>query len=286
MSTAKKKLLNTMARVPILGAIVLGIWRAACAARPAFRPVRHYLTWIFLSKETTNYTYDITDLNRKYLAALIADIVEKPVKEILGYFQELESNRDLSLHLSEAPTQRSHKATSDRRPLYGRRLGWYALARAVRPHVIVETGVDKGLGACVLTAALLKNSKEGFPGQYYGTDINPEAGYLLAEPYSEVGKVLYGDSIESLGKLNDPIGFFVNDSDHSADYEAREYETIQEKLTPNAIIVGDNAHISDELLMFSQRTGRQFAYFREEPKDHWFPGAGVGIAFRRNNEFK
>ena len=54
--------------------------------------------------------------------------------------------------------------------------------------------------------------------EYIGTDINPNAGYLFDEIYSENGKILYGDSIESL-KLNAEIDLFINDSDHSAEYE-------------------------------------------------------------------
>ena len=39
---------------------------------------------------------------------------------------------------------------------YGRRLGWYALVRALKPRTVVETGADKGLGSCVLAALRLR----------------------------------------------------------------------------------------------------------------------------------
>jgi len=72
---------------------------------------------------------------------------------------------------------------------------------------------------------------------------------------------------------------FINDSDHSADYEYHEYLTIAANLTPNAIILGDNSHISDSLRRFSEERKRNFLVFREKPKDHWYPGAGIGISF-------
>ena len=78
---------------------------------------------------------------------------------------------------------------------YGRRIGWYAFVRILKPKLIIETGVDHGVGSCVLTSALLRNKQEGFQGSYLGTDINKQAGKLLKEPYSSVGKILYGDSI-------------------------------------------------------------------------------------------
>lgn len=154
------------------------------------------------------------------------------------------------------------------------------MVRAKKPKVVVETGVDKGLGSCVLAAALLKNRAEGHDGHLYGTDIDPEAGFLLNGRYAEVGEVLYGDSIESLIALDETIDVFINDSDHSADYEGREYETISEKLADDAVILGDNAHETDRLFQFAQASGRKFLYFGELPADHWYSGGGIGFAYR------
>ncbi len=162
---------------------------------------------------------------------------------------------------------------------FGRRTGWYALVRALKPRVVVETGVEKGLGAMVLCAALLRNAKGGHLGRYYGTDIDPSAGLLLCEPYRSMGKILYGNSIESLQALAPTVDLFINDSDHSPEYEAREYRTIAPKLSERAIIIGDNAHITDELLKFSRETSRRFLFFREEPANHWYLGAGMGLSF-------
>jgi predicted O-methyltransferase YrrM len=160
-------------------------------------------------------------------------------------------------------------------------VGWYALVRALKPKVVIETGVEKGLGACVLSAALLRNKAEGHPGTYYGTDINPAAGFLYRAPYSDAGRILYGDSIESLKQLSGPIDFFINDSDHSAEYEAREYETISGKLSENAVLLADNAHVNDKLIQFAAKTGREFLFFQESPREHWYPGAGIGAAWRK-----
>ena len=166
----------------------------------------------------------------------------------------------------------------DKSPSFGRRLGWYAIARALRPRVIVETGVDRGLGSVLLCAALKRNTAEGYLGRYYGTDINPYAGVLLDAPWSEHGKILYGDSITSLSKLTETVDLFINDSDHSADYEYQEYQTVKPLLSPHAVVLGDNAHANDMLLRFSEENGRRFLFFKEQPRGHWYPGAGIGIS--------
>jgi hypothetical protein len=94
------------------------------------------------------------------------------------------------------------------------------------------------------------------------------------------GEILYGDSLASLRAFPHRIDLFINDSDHSADYEMAEYEAVAGKLTEYAIVLGDNAHVSDVLAQFSRREGRRFLFFREEPENHWYPGAGIGISFR------
>ena len=239
------------------------------------------IVWLFHSKETTNFTYHLEEINKRYLGSLIADITGRDFKEILTYLDEVMQDDELKRHIEEMTKQSDTNLTSDSEARFGRRIGWYAFARAIKPKIVVETGVDKGLGACVLTSALMKNKEEGFNGYYYGTDINPKAGYLLARKYNNFGTILYGDSIESLTKLDEKIDLFINDSDHSADYEAREYATVEAKLAPDAIILGDNSHVNDKLLSFALATGRQFIFFQEKPLNHWYPGAGIGIAFSR-----
>jgi hypothetical protein len=95
-----------------------------------------------------------------------------------------------------------------------------------------------------------------------------------------MGTILYGDSIDSLTALDVTVDVFVNDSDHSAEYEGREYRVIASKLSERAVIIADNAHVTDELLKFSRETGRQFLFFREEPANHWYLGAGIGLSFK------
>ena len=83
-----------------------------------------------------------------------------------------------------------------------------------------------------------------------------------------------------LRSISEPVDVFINDSDHSPDYELDEYHAIAPRLSRNAYLIGDNAHCSDRLYRFAGETGREFLFFREQPKEHWYPGGGMGIAFR------
>jgi predicted O-methyltransferase YrrM len=245
-----------------------------------FRPrIAVGLRWALHSHETSNYTYDLTPLSKQHIAHAVAIATATPVSEIHTYFQELEDDDDLRQAICRAlRTTRLRQVTDETMP-YGRRLGWYAAVRATKPRVVVETGVDKGLGAVVLCAGLLRNAAESRPGRYFGTDINPQAGYLLQPPYDSMGEILYGDSLESLSAFAEPIDLFINDSDHSRDYERREYECIESKLAAGGLILSDNAHATEVLARFSEARGRRFLFTKEQPLGHWYPGAGIGFSF-------
>lgn len=226
--------------------------------------------------EDDNFYYDLTSHNRADLASLVAVLCGEQIEVIDGYLFELSKDSALRSHIRSALV--TDPKLSDIEIGFGRREGWYAFIRALKPKVVVETGVHHGVGACVITAALLRNAEEGHPGQYFGTDIDPSAGRLLSGPYAEFGRVVYGDSIASLSSIMLPIDIFINDSDHSADYEGREYEGVEPKLSERSLVLGDNSHVTSELNEWARRNRRPFVFFREEPLDHWYPGAGIGIS--------
>ena len=161
---------------------------------------------VMSSRETSDFTYDLTARNLLYLVELVACVTRRHPSEIAAYIAEAIGDAALNEAASQgAPARRYHSSP------FGRRLGWYAIARATKPRVIVETGVSRGYGAIILCAALLKNAAEGAPGRYFGTDNDLKAGFLLTGNYATVGKILYGDSIQSLLALDETIGLFINE---------------------------------------------------------------------------
>lgn len=239
--------------------------------------------WSTKRTESDNFYYPLTEKNYDDLAAGLSLILRVPRNEIAQYFQELLRDPTVGELLSDWKSRRPE--LRDSTMSFGRRVVWYAIARIKKPTLIVETGVHHGLGSVALCAALLRNESEGFPGAYIGTDINRAAGSLLSEPFSSVGELRYGDSLETLEALDRTIDLFINDSDHSADYEMREYLTIAEKLSEAAVVLGDNSHSSNSLREWSESVSRSFILLREEPVDHWYPGAGIGISVSEKQIF-
>ncbi len=281
-SPQKRSLFKSWIKRSYIGRILLIPVRISYALSIYLPILKNILVWGFTSKEFTNFTYEITETNREYLAQTLAVVTSVSVSKIVEYLQEPERDSQLVEHIINQTKNSELRNIADAKCQFGRRLGWYALVRILKPKVVVETGIDKGLGSVLLCHALMKNEAEGYPGRYFGTDINPDAGYLLTEPYSQYGEILYGDSIQSLSKFEPAIDIFINDSDHSSEYEYQEYLTIKDKLSPQGVILGDNSEITNRLSRFSQETGRQFIFFAEKPKDHWCPGSGIGISFPKN----
>ncbi len=275
-----RNLRHLFAEIPLVGSVMVFLFRVKVVFPHQVSQLGKVLRWLGQSRETTNLTYNLTELNKNHLICFLENVTQKSFDELKGYVNEVEQDALLKTHIENQTARSSWSFMADKEARYGRRIGWYALIRATKPKVVLETGVDKGLGSCVITAALMRNCAEGHPGYYYGTDINPKAGYLLSGDYKKYGEILYGDSIGSLNGLDMEIDMFINDSDHSADYEFKEYLTIQDKLSSNAFVLGDNAHCNDKLANFARMTDRNFLFFQESPKDHWYPGGGIGIAFK------
>lgn len=254
--------------------------RLATVARHDARVLSVSARWLFTSREHHNYTYDLTPLSRQHLAWFVSVTCDLPVTQVRSYLTEIETDDDLRRHIEQTTAKAARRGLADRQVRYARRIGWYAIVRATRPAHIVETGVDKGLGTCVLAAALLRNAAEGHPGRVTSLDINPEAGYLAqAPPWSDVVDLVIGDSIASIDALDRPVDLFLHDSDHSVAHERREFEAVEPKLAPGARLLTDNVTTTNVLAEHAERTGRRFLAYRESPDRHWFRGDGIGLAW-------
>ncbi|OAP40011.1 hypothetical protein AU381_10760 [Sinorhizobium glycinis] len=278
MNIPIRKLLRPIKRSQAARILALP-YRAYVGGRYIAPVLGNYLHWLARSREHTNFTYELTADNLLYLAHTLSFVTAAPLADVKRILLELEEDAELRNSIADTIRKSAYRGVCDANIFYGRRAAWYAVVRLMKPRIVVETGVDKGLGSIILCAALRRNKASGSPGHYYGTDINPEAGWLLTPPYSEHGDILIGDSIETLKTFSETIDVFINDSDHSSSYEKLEYETISNKINEHSIIIGDNSGETDELAKFAESTERLFLLFKENPKNHWFGGGGAGFCF-------
>lgn len=271
----QSKLRRTLATSTFGRAAALPL-RTMAVTRYDARLVRRSLSWLVHNRETTNYTYDLDDLNRDQLCWFISAVTDAGIGKVRSWMRELETDSELlgalTKRLSSNPTRRIC-ATE---PHLARRFGWYAIVRAIEPESVVETGTHLGLGSCVIAAALLRNGH----GRLTTIDIDADSGYLIAEPWAKVIEKRVGSSVAELAKLRD-VDMFLHDSLHTYEYETKELSVVEPNLSANAIVLSDNAHDSAALSQWAERTGRHYLFFKEQPVNHWWPGDGIGVAWTK-----
>lgn len=274
----KRKLILRIKRVRGLRLVFRSLLRFKIFLSRSARYLSEGVHWLVASRETTNTTGDLTNESERFLAATVSIVTGTSTVAVIGYFEELKTNEALVEHYQTQLLDHPDGFATDPVPRFGRRLAWYALTRILKPRVVIETGVDKGLGSLVVAAALLKNESEGNVGQHFGTDINPHAGFLIGGAYARLAQVLVGDSIESLNAFDGMVDLFISDSDHDPRYEYNEYVTIAPKLSDRAIVVSDQGTRS--LMDFSDKERRKFFFFHDRTTSAWTPSSGIGFSWR------
>ena len=228
--------------------------RTTSVAQANGRLLKESVAWLGRSREHTNYTYDLTPRNHEHLVHWVSLVTRRPVAEVRGYLDEIDHDGNLRDHIRRATLNSPRRGLADREVRFGRRIGWYAITRALKPEHIVGTGTDKGLGSCVFAAALLRNGR----GRLTTVDVNADSGYLIAGPYAGVIERRAADSLSVLPGL-EAAELFLHDSWHTYDHEAAEYGA--ECLASQALVLSDNAHATETLVDWAMKSHRSFSYF-------------------------
>lgn len=209
-------------------------------------------------------------------------MTQRPAEVVYRYVCELQNDRQLHQHIARLTSKAvfRHFADSDFRP--GRRLLYYALARTIKPRIVVEAGLDKGLGACIIGAALLKNASEGHPGKYYGLTLKARDTFLFDSPYNTCGELFIGDSVDFLRNAELNIDLFFHDTTNNPAHEHDQYEALRPRLGAASIVL--STWFTEMFLEFALRSNRSVITFHENPLRHWYPGGTIAFAFRSSQE--
>ena len=233
------------------------------------------LRYLALDPELDNFTYDIA--NRSELARTLAEVLHVDREVVEGYIAEADADRRLIQPARGRPILRlRHKRVMHP----GRRLGWYVTARVLKPALIVETGVHAGLGSRLLLLALRRNRAEGAPGELISIDIDDGAGALVEKGLRADWHPIFGSTYDVLKPAiaGRRVGMLIHDSDHTYECERFEFEAALDAPADPIALISDNAHASTALPDLAAEREMPYGYFHEEPRHHFYPGAGLGIA--------
>ncbi len=232
------------------------------------KPLSH-LSYVLFDPELENYTYDLK--NWTELSAWLDDVAGEGSAR---FMDELLSGDAKHLHVL-ADKARLHPALK-RHLWFNYRVGWYALCRALKPTVVVETGTHHGFGAAVLLSAAASNAAEGHPCTVISIDPRPAAGWVVPRDLRS-GWIRYQDySTRVLGDRVDSVDLLIHDSAA----EAEEWELRTAASLGARYLVSNRAHLETTALpAIAEEVAAEYSFWGEVPKNHWYPGGGIGFAW-------
>ncbi|HET6868955.1 MAG TPA: class I SAM-dependent methyltransferase [Solirubrobacteraceae bacterium] len=245
----------------------------ARAVRRCGHQVRRHWQFVLASPEPDNYTYEIT--NEAELAAWAAGVARCEEADARALVQEPSHDVELAERLRTATAH--HWLWTKSSPPFGKRLGWYALARALRPRRVIEIGAHDGLGSMLLLRALELNQREGFPGTLVSFDVNPAAGWLVGEhPLWELRIQSSDKGLPEVVSPAAPVDMLVYDGWHTFEAEYADLRAAADHLSPGGVLVSDDAQVTRALAHLAEERGFDYSEFQEIPVDHFYPGAMLG----------
>ena len=249
----------------------------ARAVQRSDKPFRDHWRFVLTSPEPDNYTYEIA--NEEDLARWAAAVVRCDLDVATAFISEPDRDVTLSARLRAATA--GHWLWSKRSPPFGKRLGWYALTRALRPRLVIETGTHDGLGSLLLLRALELNGQDGYPGKLVSFDVNPSAGWLIGE--HQLWELRLEASQEGMSEVlaaEGALDMFIYDGWHTYEAERADLEIAAAHLSENGVLLSDDAQVSRALRDVSGRLGFDYLEFQEIPLGHFYAGAVLAAGRR------
>ena len=249
----------------------------ANAVRQVGARVSGNLQFILADPEPDNFTYELA--NEAQLASWVASI--SGAEPAAARRALAEPALDAELRRRLRATAGAHWWWSKPEPPYGKRRGWYALTRLLKPALVIETGVHDGLSSLLLLRALEHNASEGADGRLVSFDVNPAAGWLVADdPRWELRIEPGRAGLEGVLARGQPVGVFVHDSLHTYENERWELRTVAPFLSAGGVLISDNVHVTRALTETCEEFGLRYDEFVEQPTGHFYPGGAVGAGSR------
>lgn len=233
---------------------------------------RRHLRYVLLDFPFEAYCYGVANVDE--LARDLADAFSRRQEEVRMLFDELLEDDQLQVTLA-----RRLRLPADRRRVeFGYRLPWYVITRLSKPRLIVETGVQSGLGSALLLRALDRNADEGSPGELVSVDTAPKAGWLAEDRAASPWRRLTGPSHPTLSeRLADRrVGMLVHDSPHTEEVQRAEFGFALEHADDQLILVDASGVETPLLPELCQWLGVTYHLFREVPAGGFYEGVGCG----------
>lgn len=177
--------------------------------------------------------------------ALLARVAHLHYAELMRYRRELLDDGEFQAHLG--------RCLADVQYVFSGLPQLYAVVRAVKPAVVVETGVASGLSSAHILRALAVNGSGALhsidlPNVQHGSILprGRASGWIVPDSLRGPWTLHVGDSREILPALLGALGrvdLFLHDSDHSYESMSFEFEQAYPRLAPGGLLMSDDVHL-------------------------------------------
>jgi predicted O-methyltransferase YrrM len=234
--------------------------------------VARYVLW---DPDVGDFSYGLD--NEGELVEFLADSLGLAPTMIAGYLAEVHTEPALTRELSARVRRR---VDMKRRVGLGHRVAWYAVARAVKPRLVVETGVKHGLGALVMLVALERNAREGSEGRLISFDPDPFSGWVVPDRLRHNWEPIPESTFDALETTlaGEEVDLFVCDTPPDYETELFEMRSALRHAAPGIVMIAANGDRTTALPELAAERGGEYHYFAERPRRHIYPGAGIGLA--------
>lgn len=233
------------------------------------------VAYVLVDPETESFSYDLADEDE--VIAGLAAALGRPQDELAAYAAETHHDPELNELLDRHVRWRFD--VKHRLPL-GNRLAWYVITRALKPELIVETGVYLGLGSLALLRALERNRQEGSPGELMSFDANPGAGSLVREPARGGWQRFIGLTHDLLTPALEGrhVNMLIQDTPHTEENQRLEFGAAISHAAPHLLLVDCSGGHARTLEQICAERGGSYHRVPMRSRDHIFPGADLRFA--------
>jgi predicted O-methyltransferase YrrM len=230
--------------------------------------------YVLFDPEVGDFSYELD--NEDELVEFLARVLEVERASIAGYLAEIRRSPELTRELSARVRRRPDMK---RRVGLAQRVAWYAIARATKPQLIVETGIKHGLGALALLVALERNAEEGSGGRLVSFDPDPFSGWVVPEHLRGNWQPVFATSFDALEDTlaGQEVDLFICDTPPDHETESFEMRAALRHAAPGVVLVAGNGDRTRVLPDLAAERGGEYHFFVERPRHPIYPGAGLGV---------
>jgi Methyltransferase domain len=234
--------------------------------------VAKYVLW---DPDVGDFSYELD--NEADLVSFLASALALEPARVKGYLDEIHTAPEVTHDLAATVRRRPDMK---RRPGLGPRVAWYVVTRAIKPRLVVETGIKHGIGSLVLLVALDRNAREGSDGRLVSFDPDPASGWVVPEALRGIWKPVFATGFDAFDEQLDgeQIDLFICDTPPNTEIESFEMNAALRHAAPGIVLIAGNGDRTTVLPDLAAERGGDYRFFAERPRHPIYPGGGLGLA--------